>query len=65
MEETRPAEPEKECQDFCEWAECVSEIDKWQCEVPELQMIVSGLSEFDRGFLFCESSFLEVMLEIN
>ena len=45
----------KECQDFCERAVCVSELENWQCEVPELSnvdKIVSGLSEVDRGFIF-------------
>ena len=33
---------------------CVSELENWQCEVPELSnvdKIVSGLSEVDRGFV--------------
>ena len=54
----------KECQEFCERAVCVSELEKWECEVPELSnvdKIVSGLSEVDRGFIFCESSFLRFL----
>ena len=42
---------------------CVSELENWQYEVPELlnvDKIVSGLSEVDRGFMFCESLFLGV-----
>ena len=40
----------------------VSELDNWQCEVPELQMLIklSWLSDVDRGFKFCESPFLGV-----
>ena len=67
MQETKSGRtrerPAKECQDFCEWAVCVSELENWQCEVPELSnvdKIVSGLSEVGRGFMFCESSFLGV-----
>ena len=39
---------------------CVSELENWQYKVSELSnanKIVSGLSEFDRGFMFCESLF--------
>ena len=42
---------------------CISELENWQCEVPGLSnvdKIVSGLSEVDRGLMFCESSFLGV-----
>ena len=42
---------------------CVSELEKWQCEVSGLSnvnKIVSGLSGVDRGFMFCESLFLGV-----
>ena len=42
---------------------CISELEKWQCEVPGLlnvNKIVSGLSVVDRGFMFCESSFLGI-----
>ena len=67
MQETKPsrtrARPAKECQDFCERAVYVSELENWQCEVPGLSnvnKIVSGLSEVDRGFMFCESLFLGV-----
>ena len=67
MQETKPGRtrerPPNGCQDFCERAVCVSELENWQCEVPELSnvdRIVSGLSEVDRGFRFCESSFLGV-----
>ena len=39
MHETKPCRirerPAKECQDFCERAVCVSELENWQCEVPE------------------------------
>ena len=28
----------QECQDFCEWVVCVSELANWQRKVPELQM---------------------------
>ena len=66
-QETKPGrtreQPAKECQDFCELAVCVSELDNWQCDVPVLSnvdKIVSRLSEVDRGFMFCESSFLGV-----
>ena len=44
--------PAKECQDFCERAVCVSELENWQCKVPEaldVDKIVSELSEVDRG----------------
>ena len=46
----------KECQDFCERAVYVSDLENWQCEVPELSnvdKIVSRLSEVDRGFMVC------------
>ena len=59
MQEIKPCrtreQPAKECQDFCERAVCVSELENWQCEVPELSnvdKIVSGLSEVGRGFVF-------------
>ena len=61
MQETKPGrnrELAKECQDFCERVVCASELENWQCEVPELSKIVSGLSEV--GFTFCESPFLGV-----
>ena len=39
MQETKPCRtrerPAKECQDFCEQAVCVSELENWRCEVPE------------------------------
>ena len=42
MQETKPCrtreQPAKEYQGFCEWAVCVSEVENWQCEVPELQI---------------------------
>ena len=67
MQETKPgrtrARPAKECQDFCELAVYVSELENWQCEVPGLSnvdKIVSGLSEVDRDFMLCESSFLGI-----
>ena len=69
MQETKPCRtrerPAKECQDVCERAVCVSELENWQCEVPQARVsnvdkIVSGLSEVGRGFMFCESSFLGV-----
>ena len=67
MQETKPSRtrerPAKECQDFCEQAVYVSELENWQCEVPGLSnvdKIVSGLSEVDRCFMFCESLFLSV-----
>ena len=51
MQETKSGRtrerPAKECQDFCEWAVCVSELDNWQHEVPELQMSV----RLSQGFL--------------
>ena len=37
----------KEFQDFCERTVCVSELENWQCEVPELQMSI----RLSRGFL--------------
>ena len=37
----------KEFQDFCEQTVCVSELENWQCEVPELQMSI----RLSRGFL--------------
>ena len=40
--------------------QCVSELEKWQCEVPEANKIVSGLSGVDRGLMFCESSFFGI-----
>ena len=58
MQETKPCRtrerPAKECQDFCERVVYVSELENWQCEVPGLSnvnKIVSGLSEVDRGFM--------------
>ena len=57
------ARPATECQDFCERAVHVSEVENRQCEVPGLSNvdeIVSGLSEVDRGFILCESSFLDI-----
>ena len=64
MQEAKPGRtrerPAKECQDFSERAVCVSELENWQCEVPELSNIDSGLFEVDRGFRFCESSFVGV-----
>ena len=51
----------KECQDFHERVLCVSELANWQCEVTEdVEKVVLGLSEVNRGFKFCESSFLGV-----
>ena len=51
MQETKPGRtgerPAKECQDFCERVVCVSEVENWQCEVPELQMSI----RLSRGFL--------------
>ena len=42
MQATKPGRtrdrPAKEFQDFCERTVCVSELENWQCEVPELQM---------------------------
>ena len=39
MQETKPCRTREplaiECQDFCERAVCVSELENWQCEVPE------------------------------
>ena len=40
---------------------CASKLANWQGEVPELQMSIRSLSEVDRGFKFCESSFLGVL----
>ena len=67
MQETKPgrtrARLAKECQDFREWAVYVSELENRQCEVPGLSnvdKIVSGLCQVDRGFMLCESSFLGV-----
>ena len=67
MQATKPCrtteQPAKEFQDFCEQTACISELENWQCEVPGLSnvdKIVSGLSEVDRGFMLCESSFLGV-----
>ena len=64
MQETKPGRtrgrPAKECQHFCEWAVCVSEL---ECEVPGLSTvdkIVSRLFEVDRGFMLCECSFLGI-----
>ena len=37
----------KEFQDFCGRTVCVSELENWQCEGPELQMSI----RLSRGFL--------------
>ena len=52
----------KEFQDFCERTVCVSALENWQCEVPELQMSIRLSRGYLRltGFMFCESSFLGV-----
>ena len=58
MEETKPGRTRerraKGFQDFCERAVCVSELDNWQCEVPELQMSIRLSQGFLRltGFIF-------------
>ena len=43
MQETKPGRtgerPAKECQDFCERVVYVSEVENWQCEVPELSNV--------------------------
>ena len=55
MQETKPGRsrerPAKEWHVFCERAVCVSELENWQCEVPELSNVASGLFEVDRGFV--------------
>ena len=42
LSQTEPCREQtaKECQDFHERVVCVSELANWQCEVPELQMLV-------------------------
>ena len=41
LSQTEPENgPAKECQDFHEHMVCVSELAKWQGEVPELQMLI-------------------------
>ena len=64
MQETKPCRTKeqtvKECQDFCEWAVCVSELENWQWKFLRLSNIDKIVSEVDRGFMFCESSFLGV-----
>ena len=66
MQKTKPgrarARLAKECQDFCKWVVYVSELETGSmCQVSGLSNvdeIVSGLSEVDRGFMLCESSFV-------
>ena len=51
MQATKPGRTRerlaKEFQDFCEWTMCFSELENWQCEVPELQMSI----RLSQGFL--------------
>ena len=73
MQETKPdrttARLTKECQDFFEWMVCVSELENWQCEVPELSNVdkigflrLTGASFFvDLHFWAFGSSFLKTL----
>ena len=41
LSQTEPENgPAKGCQDFHERMVCVSELANWQCEVPELQILI-------------------------
>ena len=56
MQGTKPGRtrerPAKECQDFCERTMCVSGLENWQCEIPELEMPIDCFRARQRLHIF-------------